>query len=79
MGAELAASIVGMVLIGWLIDRWLGTTPIAVLVGAGMGFVGGGYNFWKSAQKMNREAAARYKRSRPGPSDTKDGDDRTES
>ena len=65
MGAEFAAGIVGMGLLGWLIDRWLGSAPVGALVGAGMGILGGGYNFIRQAQIMNRRAAEKYRREHP--------------
>ena len=71
MGMEFAAGIVGMGLLGWLIDRWLDSAPIGVLIGAGLGIVGGGYNFIRQAQAMNRKAAEQYRRDHPS-----GGDDR---
>lgn len=61
MGTEFAASIVGMALIGWLIDRWRGTAPWGVGIGVGLGIIGGGLNFFRAAMRLNRDAAARYK------------------
>jgi len=65
LGMELVGAIVGMGLIGWLIDRWQGTSPKATLVCAVIGIVGGGYNFIRSAMKLNREAAAAYRSAHP--------------
>lgn len=65
LGMELVGAIVGMGLIGWLIDRWQGTAPKATLVGAVIGILGGGYNFIRSAMKLNREAAAAYRQAHP--------------
>jgi F0F1-type ATP synthase assembly protein I len=49
LGFELAASIAGGVLIGWWIDRRLGTSPKAT-VGLGLiGLFGGMYNLIKTA------------------------------
>jgi hypothetical protein len=61
MGLELAGSIVILALIGWAVDRWAGTSPAWTLVGAGIGFIGGGYNFLRRARSMSRANA----RSRP--------------
>jgi hypothetical protein len=36
-----------------------------MIVGAVMGIVGGGYNFFKQAQKMNRAASEAYRRDYP--------------
>ncbi len=69
MGIELAASVVGMTLVGWLLDRLLGTTPWLIVSFAVLGIVGGTYNFIKSAVRENRSSQARWRRSHPqGPS-----------
>ena len=65
MGAEFAFGIVGMIALGWLVDRGLDSAPVGMIVGAAMGIVGGGYNFIRQAMKMNRQAAARYRRDYP--------------
>ncbi|MFG0274010.1 MAG: AtpZ/AtpI family protein [Phycisphaerales bacterium] len=64
MGAELAGGIVGMGLIGWLLDRWWGTYPTATLVGAIVGILGGGLNFIRAAMALNREETRRSRRER---------------
>lgn len=65
MGVELAGSIIGMVLLGWGLDHWLGTSPRWTLIGAGVGVLGGGYNFIRAALRMNKEATSAYKREYP--------------
>lgn len=62
MGVEFSAGIVGMIALGWLVDRGLNSAPWGMIVGAAMGIVGGGYNFFKQAQKMNRAATEAYRR-----------------
>lgn len=62
---ELAGSIIGMTLLGWLLDRWVGTSPMWTLVGAGIGAVGGFYNFMRKAMALNREEAAAFRREHP--------------
>lgn len=41
---ELAASVGGGCLLGWWVDRRMGTEPWAMLIGSGIGIVGGLYN-----------------------------------
>jgi F0F1-type ATP synthase assembly protein I len=41
LGFVLFASIGGGYLLGWLLDRWLGTAPILGLIVAGIGMAGG--------------------------------------
>jgi F0F1-type ATP synthase assembly protein I len=41
LGFVLFGSIGGGYLVGWLLDRWLGTTPVFSLIVAGLGLAGG--------------------------------------
>jgi ATP synthase protein I len=60
MGVELIAAILFWGGIGWLADRWLGTTPWLLGVGAMVGYAAGLYLIWVRSERMNRvEAAAR--------------------
>ncbi len=54
LGTELAASVAGMVLVGYFLDKWLHTSPWLLLTGAAVGMVGGFYNFIKEIQKLSR-------------------------
>lgn len=67
LGMEFAAGIIGMAGLGWAIDKWAlksgGHT--ALLICAGIGIVGGGYNFIRRALALNKEAAAAYKAAHP--------------
>ena len=62
IGLELVAAIVGMMLLGWAVDRWLGSSPVWMLVGLTLGFIGGGYNFIREAMASNRQAKEAYDR-----------------
>lgn len=62
LGIELAASMIGFTLLGLWIDRRWETAPWAALICATIGFVGGMYNFIRSAQKAARRAAERQLR-----------------
>jgi F0F1-type ATP synthase assembly protein I len=54
MGVELAAGIVGLTLVGlWIDYRWK-CGPTGVLIGAGLGIVGGLYNFIRQALALSR-------------------------
>jgi F0F1-type ATP synthase assembly protein I len=54
LGFELAASIAGGVLVGWWIDRELGSSPKAT-IGLGLiGLLGGMYNLIKTALRSGR-------------------------
>lgn len=57
LGFELAASIAGGALLGWWIDRQLGTAPKALIALALVGILGGLYNLVRTALAASREAA----------------------
>jgi F0F1-type ATP synthase assembly protein I len=59
LGFEWAAGVFGLTFVGLWVDRHYETGPWGVLVGLGLGFVGGTYNFVKAVQKAARDAAAR--------------------
>lgn len=71
LGLELVGAVAGMSLVGWLIDRWQGTSPMWVLILMGVGIVGGSYNFVRQAMALNRKASAAYRarRAARGPED----------
>lgn len=78
LGLELTSAILGMLLVGWILDRWLGTSPRWATVGAVVGVLGGGYNFMRRALALNRKAAEAYQREhqRPGPNSLGDPEHR---
>jgi F0F1-type ATP synthase assembly protein I len=49
LGFELAASIAGGALVGWWIDRQLGSSPKALIALSIVGIVGGFYNLIRAA------------------------------
>ena len=59
MGVELGAAIIGLTLLGLWIDYRCQTGPIFLLVGAGLGIIGGFYNFIRQALRMSQELTAR--------------------
>ena len=59
MGLQLASHIVAGLLIGWLIDRWLDTSPIWLTVGMIAGLVIGMADFIRSALKAVRQSSPR--------------------
>lgn len=66
MGSELAFGVIGMALLGFLLDRWLKTTPWIMLAGALLGVIGGGYNFIRKALAENKAAAEQWRQDHPG-------------
>lgn len=57
MGVELIAAILTWTAIGWVADRWLGTGPWLLVVGALIGNAAGIYLIWLRSERM--EAAER--------------------
>lgn len=49
IGCSVAVSLLLCIGAGILIDRWLGTEPIGVLIGVGLGFVAAGYSLYELA------------------------------
>jgi F0F1-type ATP synthase assembly protein I len=73
MGMELAGAIVGLTLVGLWIDHRFGTDPKGVLICAGIGIVGGFYNFIRQALEISRPDSTRRRR---GNTDSKRDADR---
>ena len=70
LGIEFVGVVGGMIVVGWLLDRWFGTSPWLLLTGVFIGLVGGGYRFARDAQRAARRANEAYRRShgpRSGP------------
>jgi F0F1-type ATP synthase assembly protein I len=55
LGTELAGGLAGFVLLGWWIDRSLGSSPKAIVTCAIIGCVGGLYNTIRRAILMQKE------------------------
>ncbi len=54
MGIELASHILAGLLIGWLLDKWLGTEPVWLIVGTITGVVVGMTDFIRAALKAQK-------------------------
>jgi ATP synthase protein I len=50
---SLFASVVAGLIVGWLLDRWLGTSPWLLVVGLLLGAVAGFYEFIRSTSKLS--------------------------
>ena len=59
LGIEWGASVIGLTLLGVWLDRYLDTAPWALVICFSIGFVGGTYNFIRSARKAAHEAERR--------------------
>lgn len=62
LGGELAGGIIGFVLVGYWIDLKLQTAPIALVVGASLGCIGGLYHLIRRAYQMQREFESQKQR-----------------
>ncbi len=56
LSVELAAGLVVGGVIGWLLDRWIGSSPLMLIVFFLLGAAAGLYNVIRSAMRLNREA-----------------------
>jgi ATP synthase protein I len=54
VGVELVAALAVGAGIGWLLDRWLGSSPLFLLVFFFLGAVAGLLNVFRAAKNMNR-------------------------
>lgn len=53
LGWDLVGSVAAGLLIGVLLDRWLGTSPVFVLIGLGVGLSG---STWRLVQQSSKDA-----------------------
>lgn len=58
-GIEVLAGVAGGVLIGWGLDRWLGTRPLFLIVLFLLGAAAGVLNAWRSLRRMQERAERR--------------------
>lgn len=66
MGVELVAGILTWSGVGWLLDRWLGTGPWLLGVGALVGYGAGLTLVWLRGRRMEAAATAGTVRGRAG-------------
>jgi F0F1-type ATP synthase assembly protein I len=72
-GADLASAVVSELLggllvwmgIGWLVDRWLATSPWFTIIGALVGYAGGMYLVWLRIQRSEPDGTPRVPGTRP--------------
>ena len=50
---SLFAAVVGGLIVGWLLDRWLGTGPWLLVVGLILGAAAGFYEFIRATSRLN--------------------------
>lgn len=51
---SLFAAVVGGLIVGWLLDRWLGTGPWLLVVGLILGAAAGFYEFIRTTSRLNQ-------------------------
>lgn len=54
LGTELAASVAGMLLLGYFLDKHFNTSPWLLLIGAAGGLIGGFFNFIREVQRLSK-------------------------
>lgn len=55
IGFEFIAAVLLFAGVGWLIDRWLDSSPWAILIGVGVGFAIGLWNLIKRGMKSFKD------------------------
>lgn len=50
---SLFAAVVGGLIVGWLLDRWLGTSPWLLVVGLILGAAAGFYEFIRATSRLS--------------------------
>lgn len=50
---SLFAAVVSGLILGWLLDRWLGTRPWLLVVGIVLGAIAGFYEFIRASAKLS--------------------------
>jgi ATP synthase protein I len=66
VGTDLVAGIAVGVVIGWVLDRWLGTTPWLLLVFFVLGSAAGITNVMRTAMRIESDAKAACENSQDG-------------
>lgn len=66
IGTNFAVAVGGMGLVGYFLDRWLGTRPWLLLTFLLLGLVGGFYNFVRDALAAGRKATEEFRAARDG-------------
>ena len=59
MGFEFAAAVIGLTLVGYWVGLHYDHGPAGLLIGAGLGIVGGGYNLIRVSLLAMKEASRR--------------------
>jgi ATP synthase protein I len=52
---SLFAAVVAGLIVGWLLDRWLGTRPWLLVVGLVLGAAAGFYEFIRATSKLSQD------------------------
>jgi F0F1-type ATP synthase assembly protein I len=65
MGLELVGAIGTMAVIGWLLDKWLGTDPWLIVTGLGVGLIAGMVRFFRTALSVTRQGRSKPDDSAP--------------
>ena len=59
LGVTFGCELIAGLAIGWLLDQWLETGHLFLIIGTILGLLVGTFGFFKAAMKANRAAAAR--------------------
>jgi len=54
LGFVLFGCIGAGILVGWFLDKWLGTVPIAILIGSGLGLAAGVFELLQILKRVEK-------------------------
>jgi F0F1-type ATP synthase assembly protein I len=60
IGFEVASEVAAGTILGWLFDRWQGTAPRGVLIGATIGIAVGLWSLVRNSLRLNRELDRKF-------------------
>lgn len=55
VGAVVASNVVGGIIVGYLVDRWLHTAPLWIVVGLVLGTVGAFVGLYRIMSRLNQQ------------------------
>ena len=60
LGFVLFGCIGGGFLVGWFLDKWMGTVPLATLIGAGLGLAAGVFELLRILKRVEKRDRGDY-------------------
>jgi len=55
LGGVMSSNIIGGIVVGYLLDKWLGTNPLLIISGVVLGTVGALVSLYRIASRLNEK------------------------